>query len=213
VLRLAAAAIAVAVAPAPADAPKPRIAADRISYGDERRAQMAAYSERHYGEREWRLAERKAIVLHFTGSGSYASAWNTFDSNAPNLGELPGVCAHYVIKQDGTIAELVPPRIRCRHAIGLNHLSVGIEFVQATGPGSHWADRQILSRRPQIRAGLRLVRWLRARFEIPIRDVIGHATANHSRWFEDRQGWRNDHTDWQAEDVETFRKRLRRLER
>jgi N-acetyl-anhydromuramyl-L-alanine amidase AmpD len=214
VIRLAAIAVALVGAGTPAPhATKPRIVTDPISYGDERRAQMAAYSERHYGEREWRLRDRKAIVLHFTGIGGYRSAWNTFESNVPNLGELPGVCSHYVIKQGGTIAELVPPRIRCRHTIGMNHVSIGIEFVQSTGPGSHWADRQILEREPQIRAGLRLVRWLRARFEIPIRDVIGHAMANDSRWFEDRQGWRNDHTDWLARDVRTFRKLLRRLER
>ena len=38
---------------------------------------------------------------------------------------------------------------------------VAIEMVQAAGPSSHWADQQILNRGPQIRAALRLVRWLR----------------------------------------------------
>ncbi|MGH2952540.1 MAG: peptidoglycan recognition protein family protein [Solirubrobacterales bacterium] len=188
----------------------PRIEADRIAYGDERRDQMAAYSKRHYGAREWRLRHPDAIVLHFTGSDGYASAWSTFDSNAPNRGELPGVCTHYVVKQNGTIAELVRPRIRCRHTIGLNHRSLGIEMVQETGPGSHWADRQILRRRPQIRSALRLVRWLAAKHSIPYRDVIGHAMANRSPYFKDLRGWRNDHTDWLARDVRTFRKRLRR---
>jgi hypothetical protein len=194
----------------PAPAPKPPIAEDHISYGDARREQMAAYSRRHYGNRDWRLDRHDAIVLHFTGSDSYSSAWSTFDSNAPNLGESPGVCAHYVVKQSGTIAELVPPRIRCRHAIGLNHRTIGIEMVQETGRGSHWADRQILERRPQIRAALRLVRWLQARYGIATGDVIGHAMANDSPYFKDLQGWRNDHTDWLKKDVKTFRKRLRR---
>ena len=82
-------------------------------------------------------------------AASYASAWSTFDSNAPNLGELPGVCAHYIVKKSGAIAELVPPRIRCRHAIGLNHRSIGIEMVQEAGSGPHWADREILDRKPR----------------------------------------------------------------
>ena len=189
---------------------RPPIDADRIDYGDGRRDQMAAYSRRHYGERKWRLRDPDAIVLHFTGSDSYASAWNTFQSNAPNRGELPGVCTHYVVKKNGTIAELVRPRIRCRHTIGLNHRSIGIEMVQEAGRGSHWADRQILQRRPQIRAALRLVRWLAAKHSIAYRDVIGHAMANDSRYFKDLQGWRNDHTDWLARDVREFRKRLRR---
>ena len=118
------------------------------------------------------------IVLHFTATDSYASVWSTFDSNAPNLGEQPGVCSHYVIEQDGTIDELVPPRIRCRHTIGLNHVAIGIEMVQATGRGSHWADQQILARSHQVGAALRLVRWLQGRYGIPTGEVIGHSMAN-----------------------------------
>ena len=200
--------IVLLTAPAAAQAPKPPIDHDPISYGAERKRQMAGYSARHYGQREWRLTNPDVIVLHFTASDSYSSAWNTFDSNAPNLGETPGVCAHYVIKQSGGIEELVPPSIRCRHTIGLNHRSIGIEMVQETGRGSHWADQQILDRRPQIRAALRLVRWLQDRYGIPPRDVIGHAMANDHRYFKDLEGWRNDHSDWLKRDVREFRKRL-----
>ena len=181
-----------------------------ISYGDDRKAQMARYSDRHYGEREWRLRNPKVIVLHFTATDSYASVWNTFESNAPNLGERPGVCSQYVIEQDGTIDELVPPRMRCRHTVGLNHVAIGIEMVQATGQGAHWADQQILERRRQVGAALRLVRWLQARYGIPTREVIGHSMANDDRYFEDLQGWTNDHTDWLKRDVREFRRRLER---
>lgn len=211
---IATAASAGAESPAPEPRPaqiKPPLREDHISYGAERRRQMAAYSERHYGERDWRLERPRVIVLHFTASASYASAWNAFDANAPNLGELPGVCAHYLVDKDGTIGELVRPGVRCRHTIGLNHRSIGVEMVQESGPGAHWADRQILKRRPQVRATLRLVRWLQAKFEIRTGDVIGHAMANDHPLFEDHQGWRNDHSDWLARDVRTFRKRLRRL--
>jgi N-acetyl-anhydromuramyl-L-alanine amidase AmpD len=206
----AAIAIGVFALPALAKAPKPPITSDPISFGAERKRQAAAYSARHYGSREWRLTHPDVIVLHFTGSDSYTSVWSTFDSNAANLGEPPGVCAHYVIKQSGTIAELVPTSIRCRHTIGLNHRSIGIEMVQATGPGSHWADKQILDRRRQVGAALRLVRWLQGRYGIATRDVIGHAMANDHRWFKDLEGWRNNHTDWLARDVREFRDRLRR---
>ena len=189
---------------------KPRIEADPISYGDDRKAEMANYSRRHYGDREWRLRNPKVIVLHFTATDSYGSVWSTFDSNAPNLGERPGVCSHYVIEQDGTINELVPPRIRCRHTIGLNHVAIGIEMVQATGRGSHWADQQILDRRKQVGAALRLVRWLQARYDIPTGEVIGHSMANDDRYFKDLKGWTNDHPDWLKRDVKEFRHRLSR---
>jgi N-acetyl-anhydromuramyl-L-alanine amidase AmpD len=193
-----------------AAAAKPSIDEDPISYGGHRKAQMAAYSRRHYGEREWRLVDPKVIVLHFAATDSYEAVWNTFESNAPSLGESPGVCAHYVVEKDGTIHELVPPRIRCRHTIGLNHLSLGIEMVQETGQGSHWADQQILNRRPQIRAVVRLVRWLQSRYEVPTKEVIGHAMANDDPYFKDLEGWTNDHTDWLKRDVKEFRKLLRR---
>jgi N-acetyl-anhydromuramyl-L-alanine amidase AmpD len=189
---------------------KLRIHEDPISYGAHRKAEMAAYSQRHYGEREYRLTNPQVIVLHFTATDSYSAVWGTFDSNAPSMGELPGVCSHYVIEQDGTINQLVPPAIRCRHTIGLNYTAIGVEMVQATGQGSHWADQQILARRPQIRSALALVRWLQSRYGIPTGEVIGHAMANDDPHFKDREGWVNDHTDWLKRDVKEFRARLRR---
>jgi N-acetyl-anhydromuramyl-L-alanine amidase AmpD len=172
---------------------------------------MALYSKRHYGGRRWRLIHRRVIVLHFTGGNSYSSAWNTFASNSPNHGELPGVCAHFIIGKRGTIHKLVSLKIRCRHAIGLNYTAIGIEMVQPTGAGAHWADRQILQRRRQIRSALHLVRWLRSRFRIRMRNVIGHAMANSSPFFKDLEGWTNTHTDWLRRDVKVFRRRLRQI--
>jgi protein MpaA len=189
---------------------RPAIDRDPIPYGRQRKRQMAAYSDRHYGRRRWRLNHPRVIVLHFTAGDSYRSAWETFASNAPNRGELPGVCAHFAIEKRGRIHRLVAPRIRCRHAIGLNHRSLGIEMVQETGRGPHWADRQILQRERQMDAALHLVGWLKQRFGIRMRDIIGHAMADGSPYFKDLQGWRNDHADWLRRDVRTFRHRLRR---
>ena len=188
---------------------KPPITSDPISYGDDRKAEMAHYSKRHYGDKEWRLRNPKVIVLHFTATDSYSSVWSTFDSNAVNLGERPGVCSQYVVEQNGTIDQLVPPTIRCRHTIGLNHVAIGIEMVQSTGQGSHWADQQILNRRKQIGGALRLVRWLQARYDIPTGEVIGHSMANDDPHFKDLEGWTNDHTDWLKRDVREFRHRLK----
>ena len=194
--------------PAPTPA-KPAVTQDRIAYGAARRRQMAGYAFRHYGVRTFRLHPH-LIVLHFTasGAGSYPGVHAEFNSNAPNMGELPGVCAHFVVDQDGTIYQQVPLGIMCRHAIGVNDRAIGVEMIQAQGPSSHWADQQILHRRPQIRSVLRLVRWLQARFHIATRNVIGHAMVNDSPFFHDLEGWRNDHTDWQRADVIELRRRL-----
>lgn len=190
---------------------RPEITRDHIPYGARRKRQMVAYSKRHYGYRRWELTRARAIVLHFTAGPSYESARDHFASNAPNRDELPGVCAHYIVDKDGSIYEVVGPRIRCRHAIGLNHRSLGVEMVQEAGSSSHWADRQILQRRPQVRAALRLVSYLMDRFEVRMRNVIGHSMANNSRYFKDLQGWHNDHTDWLWRDVKEFRRRLARV--
>ena len=172
---------------------------------------MAAYSKRHYGKRRWRLRHPRVIVLHFTDGPTYRSAWNAFAPDAPNMGELPGVCSHFVVGKNGRIHRLVRPGIRCRHAIGLNHRAIGVEMVQQGGRSSHWADRQILHRHRQIHAALHLVGWLKQRFGIRMGDVIGHAMANQSPYFKDLEGWRNDHTDWLRRDVLKFRHRLTRL--
>ena len=83
-------------------------------------------------------------------------------------------------------------------------------MVQEVGRGVHWADQQILNRKRQSNAAVRLVRWLQGRYGIATRDVIGHSMANDSRYFKDLQGWLNDHSDWLKRDVREFRKRLKR---
>lgn len=201
---------AVPNARASGDLPKPPVVFDPIPYDGERKRQMANYSNRHYGEREWRLDPR-AIVLHYTAGFSYESAFNTFASNAPALGEKPGVCAQFVVDKDGTIYQLTRLGVRCRHAIGLNHVAIGIEMVQEDlGGGGHPASQAILDREQQARSAVRLSAWLKQRYRIPMRDVVGHATANDSRLFEDRTGWRNDHVDWPAAELGIFRKRISR---
>lgn len=187
---------------------RPTIVRDLVPFGQTRRAQMADYSRRHYGKRTYWLTDPKVVVLHFTAGGTYESAYWTFHANTPNKGELPGVSSHFVIDKDGTIYQLVPLAVRARHCIGLNHCSVSIEFVQETGAGVRWADQQILARSRQANAGLRLVRYLMARYGIDKGDVIGHAMANDAPRFKDLLGWRNTHVDWQAPDVREFRSRL-----
>jgi hypothetical protein len=187
---------------------RPAIVRDLIPYGDRRRAQMADYSRRHYGKHTYWLTDPKVVVLHFTAGSTYSSAYWTFHANTPYRGELPGVSCQFVIDKDGTIYQLVPLAVRARHCIGLNHVSIGIEFVQETGAGGHWADQQILARKRQVNAGLRLVRYLMARYGIEKRNVIGHAMANDSPYFKDLRGWRNERSDWLAVDVREFRSRL-----
>ena len=182
--RHARAAIAVARrAPAAARAArveKPPIRWTPIPFGADRRRQMRAYSRRHYGDSS-HLLEPRTIVQHYTASDTFSSAFNTFAANAPDpeLGERPGVCAHFLIGRDGTIHQLVRLRYRCRHVIGINDTAIGIEHVGRS-------DAQVMGNARQLRASLRLTRWLQARYGIATRHVIGHAESLKSPFHHER---------------------------
>ena len=179
-----------------------------LPYPQQRKDEMTDYARRHYGIASAHV-DPQVIVVHFTESDTAAAAYNTFAADVPNRGEWPGTCAHFIVDQDGTVYATVPTDLMCRHAIGLNHVAIGIEIVQAThGHTSTWAEQQILARPAQIDAVLRLVRELQARYGIGAGDVIGHAMANGHRLFVDKLGWRNDHTDWSAASIAVLRQRL-----
>ena len=199
---------AITTAPGAVNTSSLRLVPEFIAYPQQRKDEMAGYSLRHYGASSWRL-NPSMIVLHFTETDTAAAARNGFANDSPNLGELPGTCAHFIVAQNGDVWQIVPTSVRCRHTIGLNDKAIGIEIVQRTsGNSSHWADQQILDRPAQIGAVLALVRSLQGEFGISTSNIIGHATANDAPQFRDLMGWRNDHTDWQAQDVLEVRRRL-----
>jgi N-acetylmuramoyl-L-alanine amidase len=195
---------------APAAPPKPAIVAKPITFGAQRRAETAAYAQRHYGLDTWRLVSPHVIVEHYTGSESLRSAYSTFASDAPDaeLHELPGTCAHFVIDRDGTIYQLVPLTTICRHTVGLNYTAIGIEHVGRS-------DAEILGNRRQLEASLRLTAWLMSRFGIALRNVIGHNESLTSPYHRERYAaWRcQTHGDWTRRDMTVYRGRLATLVR
>ena len=201
---IALALVAVALTGAPA---RPAIVQRPIPYGPQRRAEMAAYSKRHYGRAQWRLVAPKVIVEHYTVGDTFASAFNTFapDHPDPELHELPNVCAHFVIDTDGTIYQLVPLGVRCRHTVGLNWTAIGIEHVGRSASG-------ILSNPREIASSLALTRWLMARFKIGARNVIGHAESLSSPYHHELvPALRTQtHGDWTAPEMRIYRARLAR---
>jgi N-acetyl-anhydromuramyl-L-alanine amidase AmpD len=171
---------------------------------------MAAYARRHYGPEAatWTLVPR-VIVEHYTDS-SFSSAWNTFAADVPDseLHELPGTCAHFIIDTDGTIYQLVPTNLMCRHTVGLNYVAIGIEHVG-------YSDQDILGNPRQLSASLRLTVWLMQTYRIPLGDVIGHNESLTSRYHKELyRSWRcQTHGDWTHADMEIYRAKLRRIAR
>jgi beta-N-acetylhexosaminidase len=141
---------------------------------------MAVYAKRHYGKNGISLRP-KLIVEHFTQTTSFSSAFSTFAANQADVEfhELPGVCAHFLIDTNGRIWNLVPIKIMCRHTVGLNDRAIGIEHVAMS-------DASVMGNHGQLTASIRLTRWLRCRYGIALRDVIGHSESLSSRWHHER---------------------------
>jgi beta-N-acetylhexosaminidase len=176
----AAAARARPSTPATTTAPtaaRPPIVQRPIPFGAKRRDEMRAYARRHYRLDSFRLQGPKVIVEHYTGRRLVPSAYDTFARDVPDveLHELPAVCAHFVVDKDATIYQLVRLNNMCRHTVGLNDTAIGIEQVGRSA-------REILDRPAQIGAVVRLTAWLRCRYAIALRDVIGHNESLSSRY-------------------------------
>jgi N-acetylmuramoyl-L-alanine amidase len=187
---------------------RPEIQRWLIPFSPKRKHEMRAYSQRHYGERTWRLRRPRVIVEHYAEADSAAAVYNTFapDHPDPELHELPNVCAHFVISSSGRISQLVNPRTRCRHTVGLNWTAIGIEH---TG----FSDSEVLGNRRQLRASLRLTRYLRCRFQIRLRNVIGHAESLSSPYHRERVTSlrRQTHGDWRHSSMRVYRHKLGKL--
>jgi len=198
-------------APQPASAPRlarPRIVWKPIPFPAHRLAETAAYALRHYGIDTWRLRHPHVIVEHYTESTTMLSAWSLFAQDVPDseLHELPGTCAHFIVDRDGTIYQLVPLDVICRHTVGLNLVALGIEHVGTS-------DAEILDDPAQMRASLHLTAWLMQRYRIPLGDVIGHAESLTSPYHHELYpSWRcQTHADWQPADMAVYRARLKAL--
>src|SRR5436853_285224 len=166
---------------------------------------MAQYAQRHYGIHSYVLHPR-VIVEHYTASTSFASAYSTFAADTPDveLHQLPGTCAHFIVDRDGTIYQLVPLTIMCRHTVGLNYVAIGIEHVGTS-------DRQILGDAAQMRSSLALTAWLISRYHIALANVIGHNESLTSPFHKELYApWRQQtHGDWRRADMDVYRGLLR----
>ena len=189
-------------------APRPQIAKRLIPYGPARQNDMAAYSQRHYGEAASALTDPKLIVIHYAEAGSISSIFNTFAPNRPDVeyNELPGVCSHYAVGSSGAIVRFVPDTIRCRHVVGLNHVSLGIEHVG-------FSDGDVLGNKRELKASLRLTQFLRCREGIGIKQVIGHNESLNSPYYleldPDFRG--RTHGDFPTSAMRIYRGALRKL--
>jgi N-acetylmuramoyl-L-alanine amidase len=186
--------------------PPPPIVRHYIPYPARRKREMRAYAVRHYGIDDHRLRAPKVIVEHVAVAGSTDAVFGTFapDRPDPELHELPGTCAHFVVGADGTVVQMVPLALMCRHTVGLNYTAIGIEHVG-------FRDGDVLGNPRELRASLALTRWLRCRYRISVANVIGHNESLRSPYHRERVARlrTQTHGDWAPASMRRYRAALR----
>jgi N-acetylmuramoyl-L-alanine amidase len=180
---------------------RPAIKQWPIPFSAARRQETAAYSARHYGSAETRL-DPKVIVEHYTVTPTAQATFDIFAKDVPDveLRELPGLCSHFIVDRDGTIYQLVPVSMICRHTVGLNDVAIGIEHVGSS-------DQEVLGTPAQLSASLRLTTWLRCRYGIAVKDVIGHNESLSSPYHHEKVGSlrAQTHADFQKASMDLYR--------
>jgi N-acetylmuramoyl-L-alanine amidase len=180
----------------------------RIPFPQKRKDEMRAYARRHYGINAYVLTKPKVIVEHVAVDSSAASTRNTFvpDRPDPELHELPGTCAHFVVDRDGAVYQLVSVKLMCRHTVGLNYTAIGIEHAG-------FKDADVLGNQRELGASLRLTAWLKCRYGIRLGNVIGHNESLSSPYHRERvtRLQSQTHGDMAHASMQTYRRKLRAL--
>tara|TARA_B100001121_G_C18523121_1_gene542308 strand:- start:117 stop:851 length:735 start_codon:yes stop_codon:yes gene_type:complete len=120
----------------------------------------------------------KFIIIHYTGMRKELSAIN-------RLCDLKSkVSAHYFIKKNGSVLNLVPPLYEAWHAgksswkslRSLNKYSIGIE-IQNSGHDNNYenfSQKQIISTK-------KLLKYLTRKYNINFKNVLGHSDISPDR--------------------------------
>ena len=184
-----ASAVAVDAAPsdAPPDAPLATIVDWPVPWPAERARLMLAYRRQHSDPAAIDLTiVPRMIVLHYTagssaqGTHGYFSRTRLEEERATlRRGGAANVIAHFLVDRDGTIFRLIPETTMGRHAIGVNHVAIGVENV---GDEARYPLTDA-----QVAANVALVRDLAARH--PIELLVGHhevAALKGTAWYVER---------------------------
>lgn len=180
-----------------------------IQFDSTRTALSLEYLENRYGiTKERPTIDPQMVVVHWTATSSFEDTFAYFD--APTL---PGsrtaiddasnlnVSAHYLVKRNGEVHQLLPDTVFARHVIGLNNSAIGIENV-----GSD-TDRLTEA---QLEANTKLIKELNEKHDIEY--LIGHfeysAFEGHHLWKELDDGYRTKKVDPSNEFMLRLRKNL-----
>ena len=185
-----------------------------IAWPPSRDAAMVAYRRAHNDPAATdTVIVPRMIVLHYTAGGSAEGTKRYFDNlhmeksraTLAKGGDV-NVSAHFLVDRDGTIFRLVPETRMARHAIGVNHVAIGVENV---GDEDRWKLTDA-----QVAANVALIRDLAARH--PIELLAGHhevRSLEGTPWFVERDPkYRNSKPDPGARFMAAVRAQLTDLD-
>ena len=120
----------------------------------------------------------KFIILHYTGMNNQLSAINRLCNIKSK------VSAHYFIKKNGFVLNLVPPLYEAWHAgksswknfKSLNRYSIGVE-IQNSGHNNKYENFS----RKQIISTKKLLEYLIKKYNVNLKNVLGHSDISPDR--------------------------------
>ncbi len=158
-----------------AKSPAKRTITDKpILWNGEREELIREYARLHYGLDEISIKPR-AVVIHWTASDSFDSAFNHFYnvSMPDDGGGRLNVASHFLVDRDGTIYRLTPETALNRHAIGYNWCAIGIENVGGAEGKEDLTEEQ-------LKADIALIRYLKRKYQ-GITWVFGHYQQDEAK--------------------------------
>ena len=187
-----------------------------IIFTDKRKEMTKAYIKKHYGLEVKDITIKPiAIVLHWTAVMDFKDSFKRLNpeillSDRKDISKASAlnVSAHYLVKRDGTIYQLMPDNWMARHTIGINYSSIGIENVG----GKDNKDEDLTS--AQVEANAKLVKYLR--FKYPkIEYLIGHYEYEKMQktemWLEKDKNYRTKKSDPGKKFMEAVREKVKIL--
>ena len=142
-----------------------------ILWSDYREQLMREYAATHYSmDRIYIIPQ--AVVVHWTASGTWESAYKHFYNEARADGTL-NVASHFLVSRDGRIYRLTPETALNRHIIGYNWCAIGIENVGGVNGVEDLTDAQ-------LEANVELIKYLHKKYAA-ISYVFGHYQQDVAR--------------------------------
>lgn len=203
-----------------------------IDISDKRRALTLDYLERHNPEL-YALQKDKAglvaitfdpkiVVIHYTVITDLAATIRYFSNETIEAGRKQvsangalNVGVQFVVDRDGKIYQLYPETVMSRHAIGLNHLAIGIENIGNGDIGE--GDKSHPLTEAQLISNVKLVKYLASKHP-NIKTMVAHSEyrlledvthPDHALFFEKHPDYRTEKVDPGINFMKKLRKNLK----